>query len=67
MTQITKTYKGFIITETMQENSASIAFASFNGEPRFSAFSSEFDALTAYEKMIVIINKQSQHTVKNPV
>lgn len=48
-------YKGFEITETMQEGGATTAVAYLNGQVMFGTFS-HLDTLTAYEKMIVKIN-----------
>ena len=52
---ITMNYKGFEITETMQEGGATTAVAYLNGQVMFGTFS-HLDTLTAYEKMIVKIN-----------
>lgn len=60
MTQIQMTYKGFKVTETMQENGVSTAVAYLNDQPVFGTFSSQYDRLTAYEKMIQKINKSKK-------
>ena len=48
-------YKGFEITETIQDGGATTAVAYLNGQVMFGTFS-HLDTLTAYEKMIVKIN-----------
>ena len=48
-------YKGFKVTETMQEGGATTAVAYLNGQVMFGTFS-HVDTLTAFEKMIVKIN-----------
>ncbi len=51
----TMIYKGFKVTETMQEGGATTAVAYLNGQVMFGTFS-HVDTLTAFEKMIVKIN-----------
>ena len=63
MTQIQKTYKGFLIVETMQEGGASTAIAYLDGKPVFGTFS-HLDTLTAYEKMIQKINSKKLFSYK---
>jgi hypothetical protein len=48
-------YKGFKVTETMQDGGATTSIAYLNGRAVFGTFS-HLDTMTAYEKMITKIN-----------